>query len=75
MIWLFNIYLIGILFTFFTFTYDSIKSKELGMFDGFGYLMISMTWPFLWSMHLGYEIQEWYYKRISKNESESNSDW
>lgn len=67
MIWLFIIYIIGTLYTFFFFVYNDIKSKELGAFDGFGYLMFSTVWPIIWSVRLYFELQE--YKRMNKNES------
>lgn len=72
MIWLFSIYLIVMLATYLFFIYEDIKSKELGAFDGFSYLMLAMAWPFLGLIILGHKIEDWFIIKMA-DKSECNS--
>lgn len=64
MIWLFSFYFIGVLIIFSLFVYYDIQyEKELGAFNGFSYLMLAMSWPFLGLMLLGNELESWYFRK------------
>ena len=72
MTWIFITYLLVTLCVFLLFTYDDVKYKELGVFDGIAYLLFAMAWPFLLSMYLVWGLEEWYYDKFKKKRDGQN---
>lgn len=64
MILLFNIYLIAVLFTFFILVYDDIRYKDLGILKSLSAIILSMAWPFILSLLILCELEEWYNKKV-----------